>query len=268
MTEQVYAGLGADDSGQDGSRPPIVLVHGLTFDRNIWAPVLAAFRQHDSQRRVIAFDLPGHGASPSDLPHDMPRVADLVHDAVSAAGVDAPVLVGHSMSGGLVSVYAARYPAAGVINVDQAPVLEPFGQLLRTLEPQLRSAAFDQIWQQVFAASFHLELLPSPARNLVESNSRPSQDLVLSYWQTVLDRPTEEFQSIVDDSLVQIGRRGLPYVLVLGGELPAEVRDRLRGLLPDVRILDWPGTGHFPHLARPGEFAELLAATASWPAAH
>jgi hypothetical protein len=40
--------------------------------------------------------------------------------------VAAPVLAGHSQSGGFASVYAAQYPASGVINVDASPDLWTF----------------------------------------------------------------------------------------------------------------------------------------------
>jgi pimeloyl-ACP methyl ester carboxylesterase len=48
-----------------GARPPLVLLHGLTFDRSLWRPSLAELRRIDPGRRVLALDLPGHGASPA-----------------------------------------------------------------------------------------------------------------------------------------------------------------------------------------------------------
>jgi pimeloyl-ACP methyl ester carboxylesterase len=44
----------------DSERPPLVLLHGLTFDRRMWDPILDALP--DAQQ-AIAFDLPGHGSS-------------------------------------------------------------------------------------------------------------------------------------------------------------------------------------------------------------
>jgi pimeloyl-ACP methyl ester carboxylesterase len=35
------AGMAADLYGSADERPPLVLLHGLTFDRRIWRPVLA-----------------------------------------------------------------------------------------------------------------------------------------------------------------------------------------------------------------------------------
>ena len=33
---KTLAGLAADDSGEPDARPPLVLLHGLTFDRTLW----------------------------------------------------------------------------------------------------------------------------------------------------------------------------------------------------------------------------------------
>jgi pimeloyl-ACP methyl ester carboxylesterase len=45
-----------------GHGPPLVLLHPLGADRRVWRPVLDALA---AERDVLAFDLPGFGASPS-----------------------------------------------------------------------------------------------------------------------------------------------------------------------------------------------------------
>ncbi|HMI70459.1 MAG TPA: alpha/beta fold hydrolase, partial [Solirubrobacteraceae bacterium] len=44
-----------------GAGPPLVLLHGTGSRRGVWDPVIAAVSQ---QRRTLALDLPGFGASP------------------------------------------------------------------------------------------------------------------------------------------------------------------------------------------------------------
>src|ERR1700730_7091490 len=61
---RTYAGLVADDVGRSDDRPPLVLLHGLTFDRRMWRPALTELDTMDPGRRTIAIDLPGHGDSP------------------------------------------------------------------------------------------------------------------------------------------------------------------------------------------------------------
>src|SRR4051812_30311700 len=92
-TRMTYAGLAGDDSGAGGrpdGRPALVLLHGLTFDRTTWRPVLDDLARVDPTRRVVALDLPGHGASPAWPAYDIESVAAGVHAAVEAAGIHAP----------------------------------------------------------------------------------------------------------------------------------------------------------------------------------
>jgi len=56
----------------------------------------------------------------------------------------------------------------------------------------------------------------------------------------------------------------LPYLFVAGHDPGPEYLAWMNLELPQAEVVTWPGSGHFPHLARPGRFAELLAATARW----
>jgi len=55
-----------------------------------------------------------------------------VHEAVRAAGLHRPVLVGHSIGGVLATVYAAEHPARAVLNIDQPLLAGPFAEVLRS----------------------------------------------------------------------------------------------------------------------------------------
>ena len=185
---RTLAGLAADDSGESDDRPPLVLLHGLTFDRSMWRPSLDELQRIDPGRRVLTLDLPGHGASRGWPSYDVASVARGVFRAVEEAELDSPVVVGHSISGVIATFYAAQYPTRGVINVDQPLQIAPFADLVQSLAGQLRGPGFPGAWQ-MFAASMHVELLPDAGQELVRSSCRPRQDLVLGYWREVLDRP-------------------------------------------------------------------------------
>ena len=260
VATRTLAGLAADDYGTSDDRAPLVLLHGLTFDRSLWRPSLAELSRIDPGRRVLALDLPGHGASPGWPSYDIQSLAHGVHRAVDEAGLSSPVVVGHSIGGIVATAYAAQHPARGIINVDQPLQVAPFAGLVQSLAGKLRGPAFPAVWQ-MFAASMHTELLPEAAQQLVRSSCQPRQDLVLAYWREVLDRPASELTDLVAAKLDAVRAAGVPYLVVAGAELEPEYTKWLSTMLPQAAVTVWPASGHFPHIAHPGRFAECLAAT-------
>jgi pimeloyl-ACP methyl ester carboxylesterase len=70
-----------------------VLVHGLTFGRGIWQPIID--RLGDSVTS-LAIDLPAHDESKGE-PVPVQDVADQIHSLVQAPGLERPIVVGHSI---------------------------------------------------------------------------------------------------------------------------------------------------------------------------
>lgn len=100
------ASLFAADQGA-GSRA-IVLLHGFGGCHEIWGDVITSL---SPSRRVLAYDLPGHGLS-LDFPAAGPaKVAAgaLVAD-LSARGLTRVHLVGHSMGGAVATLMALAQP--------------------------------------------------------------------------------------------------------------------------------------------------------------
>jgi pimeloyl-ACP methyl ester carboxylesterase len=253
------AGLATDEYGDSDELAPLVLLHGLTFDRSLWQPVLSELHRIDPGRRVLVLDLPGHGESPAWPSYEMSSVAGAVHRAVEEAQIAAPVLVGHSISAIVATVYAATYPTRGVVNVDQPLQVAPFVALVKSLADQLRGPAFPAVWE-MFEASMHIELLPEAAQHHVRVSSRPRQDLVLSYWREVLDQPVDDVVATAEAGLQAVRSARVPYLVVTGSEMEPGYGNWLAAVLPQSRVAAWPGSGHFPHLAHPDLFAEALHA--------
>jgi pimeloyl-ACP methyl ester carboxylesterase len=263
---RTLAGLAVDDSGESDDRPPLVLLHGLTFDRTMWRPALNELARIDPLRRALAFDLPGHGESASWESYDIEDVAQRIHNAVEEAGLKEPVVVGHSVAAIVASVYAGRFATRGVVNVDQPLQTGDFASFLRTIEPQLRGPAFPALWEQ-FAASMHAEVLPEAAQELVRSTSRPEQVVVLGYWRDVLERTASEIAEWTDATLASLRDRNVPYLIVSGSEPQDAYTAWLGQTIPQATITVFPGAGHFPHLAHPDRFAQCLLDTATWTTA-
>lgn len=254
-----WAGLAGRSYG-DRSAPgrSFVFLHGLTFDRHMWDPILASL---PSGHQAIAFDLPGHGGSPELPRHDLDAVVDAIHDAVVDAGLDAPIVVGHSIAGGLASLYAVKHPAAAVVNVDAGVRLEPIARLVQSLAPQLTGDGFAKVWSS-FRAGMHIELVPDVHQPLLQGADEPSQQLVLSYWANLLERSVDDNVRWLEERLSKARRATLPYVALYGNPVEPEEQASLEAFLPHASIVAWPVGHHFPHLADPVRFAELLTVLA------
>lgn len=87
---------------------PIMLLNDPERDRSAWWPVAAALADHHA---VMVLDLP-EGPGPEALAEDL---ALLIHQT----GTRAPVLVGHASAALVASVFALRYVAHAVVNVQQ-----------------------------------------------------------------------------------------------------------------------------------------------------
>jgi pimeloyl-ACP methyl ester carboxylesterase len=254
-----FGALAGTSGGVDDDRPPLVLLHGLTFDRTMWWPALAALETIDPGRRTLALDLPGHGQSPPQPSYDLPDVVELVEEAIVAADLVAPVLVGHSIAGVVATMLAARYPSRGVVAVDQLLETTAFVEQLHALESQLRGDGFPEVWRR-FHASMRIDLLPATARELVESTSKPTQELVVGYWEGVFTRSAADLASLVASDLAELRTAGIAYDVIAGSDPGAAYRAWLNIQLPEARITVLPQTGHFPHLGDPYAFAGQIAA--------
>lgn len=106
----------------DTGRPTVIFETGLGGDRRSWGGVLTGLQATD---RGCSYDRAGLGLSqPGPKPQTTDGQVDDLHKLLAAAGIKPPyVLVGHSVGGWNVMVYAGRYPkdVAGVVMVDVRP---------------------------------------------------------------------------------------------------------------------------------------------------
>jgi pimeloyl-ACP methyl ester carboxylesterase len=258
------AGLAADDYGHSDDRAPLILLHGLTFDRTTWRDIMPELQRIDPGRRVVALDLPGHGQSPDQPAYELDTIVEQIHEVVEEAGLSAPVLVGHSASGGFATAYAARHPSHGVVNIDSSLQIAPFITLLQSLGDRLRGPDFPALWQQIFYASFRVELLPPAAQDLVRATCRPRQQVTLGYWRQLIEQSADEVPAMIEHEAAALRASGMPYLYIAGDDLHPGYRQWLGARLPAATVEVWPRTGHFPHLADPQRFARRLADTAQW----
>ena len=266
-SRSTYADLAADEVGQSDDRPPLVLLHGLTFDRQMWRPALRELETIDPGRRAIALDLPGHGDSPDAPSYMLDALVERVHAAVEAAGLEAPVLIGHSAAASTAFVYGATHPSGGVVAVEGTLRVGPFAAMAQSLESALRGPAFDAVFGQILARVFELDQVTPKVRAFIEAMSKPRQEVVLGYWEALFQFSPDQLDAMVAEGASAIRALGLPFASVFGHAPSPEDVAWVGAHLPGMRVEVWPHSGHFPHLAHPRRFAGLLAETGTWPRA-
>ena len=232
-----------------GTGTPVVFLHGLTFNRRTWGPIIERL---GGSVQSIAIDLPAHGES-GGAPAALDEIAAQMHELLEALAIERPIVVGHSMSGGLACVYAATHPTLGIAVIDNGPDIRPFARLARQLQPVLRGPGFADAWR-TFEMSLGLEQIPEPARSLVLANHEVKQEVVLGYWDTMLHTDPAELQARIDATFSKIT---VPFLGVFGRPITESERERFERL-PDVDLEEWIGEGHFVHLVDSDRFAARL----------
>jgi pimeloyl-ACP methyl ester carboxylesterase len=248
-----WAGLtGREQGDPTAPGPALVLLHGLTFSRRMWYPVLDAL---PAQTHAIAFDLPGHGGSdPLGGPGLVPAVAAL-HEAVLEARLAAPVVVGHSIGGPIAALYGSLHPVSGVVSVAAPMRFEPFAEQMRSLAPMLAGEGFEQTWA-FYRESMRMDLLTDAERGFLDEQA--SSELVLGYQADILDATLEAIVARRDEGLGRLRAAGTPFVSLHAAEVDRQERAFLAERLPQAEIAVWAVGHHFPHLSDPRRFARLL----------
>jgi N-formylmaleamate deformylase len=234
-----------------GSRPPLILLHGLTANGACWTAVARAL---EADYDVIMPDARGHGQSSApDLGYRYEDHANDVVGLIEALGVDRPILIGHSMGGLTAAVVAGRNP-----------------KLLRGLvlaDPTFLSAKAQREVRDSEVADEHRRMLKTPLADLIAEArtrhpARPAETLELiarARLQTrlsafdVLTPPNPEYTQLVRAIDV-------PSLLVIGDApvvSPATAAE-LQQLNPRLRVEQIRGAGHGLHYDQPERFAAAV----------
>ena len=95
-----------------GAGPPLLLVHGIGSQWQMWEPVLDALA---AEHEVIAVDLPGFGDSPPLTGEPtVTALAAAVHEFLAEQGIERPHVAGNSLGGGVALVLGAAGRARSV----------------------------------------------------------------------------------------------------------------------------------------------------------
>lgn len=239
--------LAYDDGGK--GEPPLVLVHCLGGNRSYMAPQFEYFRR---AHRVVSVDLRGHGQS--SRPGGDYTIRTFADDVAWVCGqlrLSRPILVGHSLGGGVVLETAAAHqhlqPSAVVILealvVAPATLVDQFRPVL----DGLRSPAYAQVMRQFIEQLFgpHYDAADKAKRlDQFAANHKP---VMISALEGVL----------AHDSAAAARACTAPILYVSSGPWYTDVA-RFRELCPQLVTGQIVGAGHYFELEVPDQVNPMI----------
>jgi pimeloyl-ACP methyl ester carboxylesterase len=231
----------------DPELPGLVLVHGGAAHSGWWDHIAPQLRSH----RVVALDLSGHGDSGRRNAYDTGTWAAEVVAVTAEAGLDRPVVLGHSMGGWVALTTGVEHPeavsAVAVIDspLDQQP---PEEQRLRDRRrPHRPYPTAEEAIGHFRTLPAQDVLLPYVREHIARGSLRRDDD----GWMWKFDPNLWGPRPLVGQLLPQLG---CPAALfrcekgLVSRSMAAEMAGLVTGGLP---VVDLPDAGHHPMLDQP-----------------
>lgn len=259
---------------EEGSGPPLLLIHGLGTQVEDWRASGLLGRLAE-RHRVIAFDRPGYGYSqrPRSTIWTPAAQARLIADALQALELPAMPVVGHSW-GTLVAVAMALhrpeavtglallsgyyYPTARVdAVVGAAPAIPVVGDVMRhTVSPLLGAATFPAVAKQIFSPADVPQAFLDANKALA---LRPSQIRAEAGDAGLILPAVAGYQSRYGEIRVPVSiAHGPPDKLI-----PFEQSERLHAAVAGSTLTPIEDAGHMLHYPRLDAVAEVIEALAA-----
>lgn len=265
-----------------GEGPPVVFIHGLLVNANIWRKVVPEVA---GGARCLCPELP-LGAHPAGLSAGADLsptgIADLIRDFLDALGVERATFVGNDTGGGLVQIFAAHFPERVeqivLTNCDcyeEFPPLRSVRALLRVAH--LPGLARLIVWQlaQLQRSRRVLRLAFVP---FVEDASTIEDAVLDSYGRPSrrrdVRRDVTKFLLAMDNRYTLEAARKLrtferPVLLAWGTDdriFSLSLAERLANDLPNAQIVPIEGARTFVPEDGPQELARLISERVRQPA--
>jgi pimeloyl-ACP methyl ester carboxylesterase len=236
---------------RDGRSTPIVLLHGFGASKDHWV----RFASHlPDSLRVLALDLPGHGASTFDstTTYDAATLAAGVTAALDALGADRVHLAGNSLGGLVATRVALDHPdrvaslflldPAGVVPPEPSPFREALADGGNPLIPTTE-AGYDSLTALAFNDPPDL---PWPAGDVLARELAERAPQNRQIWRDINSPPL-----IVTDELPGLA---VPVLLLFGADdriIDPSSAEVWVERVPDLRVVLLPDVGHAPMLEVP-----------------
>lgn len=247
------------------SGPAVVLLHGSNSSLFSWEGWIAPL---GDKYRIITVDLPGHGLTGATVADDYtPAGMDaFVTDFLNALDLDAVVIGGNSMGGGIAAAYAIDHPARvrALILVDAAGLPHPEGSKLPIGFTLAGIPVVNHLIESITPRSFVAEGL----RTSYANPSLVTEEQIDLYHQLLLHPGNRRATRLrfsaghgapsVEGRLDQIAVE----TLVLWGRedvlIPVANATRFAEGIPGAVVVTAEGVGHVPQEEAPTDSAAMV----------
>ncbi len=235
-------------------RRAVILLHGLGGNAGLWEPTLPALDGH----RVLAWDMPGYGASPPVEP-GFPALAAALARMMDAAELERADLVGHSIGGMVALEFALTWPER-VRSLTLYASPPAFGGR----DPAFRERFLADRLAPLEAGQSLAEIAPQVLSRMLGDNPDPAAAPAAIASMAAV--PEAGYRAalatlVTFDRRDDLGRLDMPC-LVLVGEAdplaPFHVMHWTANAIPGARMAIIADAGHLAHLERPSDFNTML----------
>ena len=227
----------------------LVLVHGWSQSLDSWRDNIPELAQRN---RVVALDLPGHGASDKpQVAYSMAYFAGAVRAVMRAAGVQRAVLAGHSMGTPVVRQFYRKYPAQTLALIIVDGPLEPFGdpKMLQGLITGLKSPGYKEVGGAMLAQLTGPNLPPEVLGRVRTQMQATPQHVLASAMEGLADSTIWTRDQIKVPVLAILAKRP---------QYPPDLEQRMRLIGPKLEFVIWDDVGHFLMMEQPKRFDQVV----------
>ena len=240
------------ETAGDQNRPPVLLLHGLGADHQMWCPQLASFPA--SGFFVIAPDMRGHGRSAAPASFSLADCARDMSELLASLRVPRAGIVGVSMGGLIAQQLACDHAAC----VDRLVIVDSFSGVASAME-RLNG----------WLASVLLAVLPARWQTalLTTTYSRMGKADVAAYFEAQQDRldpdRLREMRRAVNafDIVGRLGEIRAPTLVLVGdgfGKTAIRMAQKTAQGIPGAGFRVLPGGGDPSNLLAPEVFDQAV----------
>lgn len=242
--------------------PLVVLAHGFTNGREVWAPVVHRLLRDGA--RVAVYDHRGHGSSTAGTDgHTIERLGRDLGELLEALDARDAVLAGHSMGGMTIQSFAATHPdvvrqrVAALVLV--ATAAHGIGKDERSNKRASKAAGHRAADRFIGSAVGHAFFRNVYGRDVRRADLELSQEGFLATTSAAREQFIEAMLAM--DLRKANAAIDVPTTVLIGARdtlLPPKLGEEVAASINGSRIVRLPEVGHMLPLEAPDQVAEAI----------